>query len=433
MKEQDILPRDSNSMFASLRIRDFRFLWISNLFASFGMQMQIIARGWLIYDMTNSPIALTWVMFSFMLPSFLFSLVGGVIADRLKKKPIMAISQLLNSIATIVMAVIIYMGDVSFWHFIYFGFFNGTILAISMPARSAAVPEVVGRDYLVNAMALQSATFNLSRILGPALAGGLIAIFASGDTTSMRGVGIVFFIVALLYFLAVLSTLMLRYSGTPQDRGESSPIEDVKEGFRYMRDERLVLGLLIMGFVPFTFGFSANFLLPAFNKDVMGGGPDDLGLLMTAMGAGAFLGSMMLARMGDFSGKGRVMFVSAYLWALALAGFALSGNMILAMATGALTGLFGSVFGALNMSIIQLAISPEIRGRVMSMMMMTFGLMPLGVIPISALAEYVGIDVALFCSAILLVISMLILGYWFPELRKIDKGHGEHAFSESSR
>jgi MFS family permease len=194
-----------------------------------------------------------------------------------------------------------------------------------------------------------------------------------------------------------------------------------------MRDEKLVLGLLIMGFVPFTFGFSASFLLPAFNKDVINGGPDDLGLLMTAMGVGAFLGSLMLARMGDFSGKGKVMFVSAYLWALALAGFAFSGNLMLAMVTGALTGLFGSVFGALNMSIVQLAISPEIRGRVMSMMMMTFGLMPFGVIPISALAEYVGIDVALFCSAIMLVISMLLLGFFFPDLRRIDKGHGDQA------
>ncbi len=417
---------NQSSMFASLRIRDFRCLWASNLCASFGMQMQIVARGWLIYDMTNSPLALTWVMLSFMLPSFLFSLVGGVIADRLQKKPIMISSQILNCVATIVLAYIVFSGEVTFWHFIYFGVFNGTILAISMPARSAFIPEVVGKDYLVNAMALQSATFNLSRILGPALAGGLIAVFAAGDTTSTRGVGIVFYIIALLYFLSVIATSLLHYVGAPADRKKSTPIEYIGEAFRYMRDEKLILGLLIMGFVPFMFGFSASFLLPAFNKDVMGGGPDDLGLLMTAMGAGAFMGSMLLARMGDFSGKGRVMYVSAYLWSVALTGFALSGNMIMAMITGAFTGLFGSVFGALNMSIVQLAISPEIRGRVMSVMMMTFGLMPVGIIPISAMAEFVGIDKALLLSAVMLVLSMLLLDYVFPDLRRIDKGHGEH-------
>jgi MFS family permease len=416
-------------MFASLQIRDFRFLWASNLCASFGMQMQIVARGWLIYDMTNSPLALTWVMLSFMLPSFFFSLAGGVIADRIHKKPIMVISQLSNSVATIGLAVIVYSGDVTFWHFIYFGIFNGTILAISMPARSAMVPEVVGRDSLVNAMALQSATFNLARILGPALAGGLIAVFAQGDTTSTHGVGIVFFIIAVLYLLSVVSTSLLNYQGAPMERAESSPVDDIREVFRYMREEKLVLGLLIMGFLPFTFGFSASFLLPAFNKDVLGGGPDDLGLLMTAMGAGAFVGSLILARKGDFSKKGRFMFVSAYLWAIALAGFALSGNIVLALVTAVFAGLFGSVFGALNMSVVQLAINPDIRGRVMSLMMMTFGLMPLGVIPVSALAEYVGIDFALFCSSILLVLSVLIIGYFFPDLRRIDKGHGNRALT----
>jgi len=416
-------------MFDSLRIRDFRFLWASNLCASFAMNMQMVARGWLIYDMTSSPLALTWVMLSFMLPSFVFSLAGGVIADRLHKKSIMIISQILNAIATVALAYIIYSGDITFWHFIYFGLFNGTVLSFSMPARSAVIPEVVGQDYLVNAMALQSATWNLARIMGPALAGGLIALFASGNIASTEGVGIVFFVIAALYFFSVIATSMLHYVGEPIERKQSSPLEDIKEGFRYMGDEKIILGLLIMGFVPFTFGFSASFLLPAFNQDVIGGGPEDLGLLMTGMGVGALGGSLILARMGDFSGKGKVMFTTSYLWAIALAGFALSGSLVLALITGAIVGLFSSVFGSLNMSIVQLAIKPEIRGRVMSIMMMTHGLMPLGVIPVSALAEYVGIDVALMFSAIMLVFSMLALGYFFPDLRRIDKGHGDHALN----
>ncbi|HJL61669.1 MAG TPA: MFS transporter [Pseudomonadales bacterium] len=413
-------------MFDSLQIRDFRFLWVSTLCATFAMQMQMVARGWLVYDMTSSPLALTWVMLSFMLPSFLFSLVGGVIADRLQKKPIMILAQILNTVATILLAYIIYSGQITFWHFIYFGLFNGSILAFSMPARSALIPEVVGQDNLVNAMALQSATFNLSRILGPALAGGMIALFAAGDTTSTRGVGIVFFVIAGMYLVSVIVTSMLHYKGEPAERGQTSPLEDLKEGFLYMRDEKVILGLLIMGFVPFTFGFSASFLLPAFNQDVIGGGPDDLGLLMTGMGVGALCGSLILAKLGDISGKGRVMFTCSYFWAIALAAFALTGNLYTALAFGALTGLFSSVFGALNMSIVQLAIKPEIRGRVMSIMMMTHGLMPFGVIPVSVLAEFVGIDVALMFSAVMLVLSMLILGHYFPDLRRIDKGHGEN-------
>lgn len=417
-------------MFGSLGIRDFRFLWFSNLATSFAMQMQMVARGWLIYDMTSSPLALTWVMMSFMLPSFLFSLVGGVIADRLQKKPIIVLSQLLNAGATVILAYIIYVGDVHFWHFIFFGLFNGTILAVSMPARSALIPEVVGELNLVNAMALQSATFNLSRILGPALAGVLIAIFAAGNTTSGEGVGMVFYIIGGLYFIAVISTSMLTDLGAPAGVGKTSPLEDIREGFQYMWADKVVLGLLIMGFVPFTFGFSVSFLLPAFNQDVISGGPDDLGLLMTCIGAGAFFGSMMLARLGDINRKGRVMFYAAYLWAVSVAAFAFSDTLVLAMVTGAATGLFGSVFGALNMSVIQLTVRPNIRGRVMSIMMMTFGLMPMGVIPVSALAEYVGIDVALMFSAVMLAISMLFLGYFFPDLIKIDKGHGDNILTK---
>ncbi len=390
------------------------------------MQMQMVARGWLIYAMTSSPLALTWVMMSFMLPSFLFSLLGGVFADRLRKKPIIVSSQLLNAGATLILAYIIYTGSVGFWHFIFFGLFNGTILAISMPARSALIPEIVGEENLVNAMALQSATFNLSRILGPALAGILIAVFAAGNTTSSVGVGSVFYIIAGLYLIAVVSTSLLTNLGKPTATSKASPLDDIKEGFNYMWQDKVILGLLIMGFVPFTFGFSVSFLLPAFNQDVIGGGPDDLGLLMTSTGAGAFFGSMMLARLGDFSGKGRVMFYAAHLWAVSVLAFAFSQSLYQGMIAGAATGLFGSVFGALNMSIIQLTVRPDIRGRIMSILMMTFGLMPIGVIPISALAEFVGIDIALAISAVLLTVSMLILGYLFPDLIRIDKGHGDN-------
>ncbi|MDA0789339.1 MAG: MFS transporter [Proteobacteria bacterium] len=415
------------SMFQSLAIRDFRLLWLSNLCASFAMQMQMIARGWLIYDMTNSAMALAWVMLSFMLPSFVFSLAGGVIADRMHKKQIMIVSQVLNAIATAVLAYVIFIGEVTFWHFIYIGLFNGTVLSFSMPARSAVIPEVVGPDNLVNAMALQSATFNLSRILGPVLAGGLIAVFAAGDTTSTHGVGIVFFIIAGLYLVSVGGTLLLNYVGAPVAREKTTPLEDVKEGFRYMKREPLIVGLLIMGFVPFTFGWSVSFLLPAFNHDVLGGGPEDLGILMTGIGAGALGGSLILARLGDFNQKGRVMFIAAYIWAASVALFALSFNMLMALVIGAVTGLFSSLLGSLNMSVVQLAISSEIRGRVMSIMMMAHGLMPLGVLPVSALAEFVGIDVALMFSAGMLALSMVLLGVFFPDLRRIDRGHGSAA------
>jgi MFS family permease len=418
--------KPKQGMFDALRIRDFRFLWFSNIAATFGMQMQMVARGWLIYDMTSSPMALTWVMLSFMMPSFVFSLLGGVLADRVKKKSVMIAAQLLNAGATLGLAVIVFTGHVTFWHFIYFGLFNGTVMAMSMPARSSVIPEIVGRDALVNAMALQSATFNLSRILGPTLAGMMIAGFAAAGFTTTQGTGAVFFVIAVLYLCAVLATFQLHYSGKPLQRDGATVRGDVAEGFRYMRDDRIILGLLILGFVPMTFGFAMSFLLPAFNQDVIGGGPKSLGLLMTAMGAGALLGSLILARLGDVNNKGRILFITAYVWAILLAGFALSNTLWLAMLLGAATSIFSALYGSLNMSILQLAVNPEIRGRVMSINMMAMGLMPIGVIPVSAAAEFVGIHEALLLSAVLLAISMFALGFLFPEVRKIDKGYDEN-------
>ena len=415
-------------IFAALEVRDFRFLWVSSLAASFGMQMQMVARGWLIYDMTQSPMALTWVMLSFMLPTLLFSLAGGVMADRMTKKPLILVTQALTTVATFSLGYIIYTGEVDFWHFIYIGFLNGTLMALSMPARTALVPEIMDREDLVNAMALQSATFNLARILGPALAGVLIAFFANGDTTSTYGVGVVFFIITGMYAISLICTAMLKHQGVPSKRlASSSALEDTQEGLTYMIEDRLMLGLMLIGFIPFMFGMVSVFLLPAFNQDILNGGPDSLGLLMTASGTGAFLGSMILARLGDFGGKGKFMFRASYLWALSLGVLSITTSLDLALVACALTGLFGTLLGSLHMSIVQLVVKEEFRGRTMSILMMTFGLMPLGMMPMSALAEYIGIDVAFIASAALLAMSMLALDRFYPELKRINKGHGQEA------
>jgi MFS family permease len=410
------------SMWSSLAFRDFRLLWLANLSSNFAMQMQMVARGWLIYDMTASPMALTWVMLSFMLPSVIFSLAGGVLADRVHKRSVMIVSQVLNTAATVVMASMIYAGNIEFWDFIYFGVFNGTLLALSMPARSSMGPEIVGREHMVNAMALQSATFNLSRILGPAIAGGLIALLAAGNTSSMTSVGIVFFVIAGLYTASIGCTIAMRHRGKSPSRGTSA-LSDVVEGLRYMRQERLVLGLIAMSFVPMTFGFTVTFLMPAFNADVIGGGPEDLGLLMTGAGIGALAGSLGLARAGDIRGKGRVLFVAGYLWAVFVTAFALTESMPTALLFGAASGLAGSVMGSLNMSVVQLALPDAIRGRVMSIMMMTHGFMPIAVMPISAIAELVGIHAALVIAGLCLAVSMVLIRWWIPELAKIDTGH----------
>lgn len=407
-------------MFSSLENRDFRYLWSGNLAATFAMQMQMVARGWLIYDMTQSPIQLAWVMMSFSLPMMLFSLFGGVAADRLTKKWVMIAAQSATCVSTILLAGIVITGHIEFWHFIGFGLFNGTIMSFAMPARQAMVPEIVGEDQLVNAVALNSATMNLSRVLGPAIAGVIIALSAGGDTSSQFGVGMVFITNGVLQLISVSTLIVLQHKGHSTLLQQGTIRGDMGDGLRYIWNHELLRALIIMTFIPLLFGFPMQSLMPVFNHDVLNGGPQDLGLLMSVMGAGAIVGSFILARIADSDKKGAILFATAFAWAVFLGAFAISKTLIFAIAACALTGLASSIFMSLHMSIITLIIQPEMRGRVMSIMMMSFGLMPLGALPVSYVAETTGIGVALVGCAFGLAAMTLVLMLWVPGLRNID-------------
>ena len=418
-------PRTASTagMFSSLAIRDYRFLWASNLGATFAMQMSVVARGWLVYAMTGSAVQLAWELIAFLAPTVVFSLLGGALADRVPKKPIMVLAQTLNCLSTLLFAAIILSSSVQFWHFIAFGLFNGTVLSLAMPARQAIIPEIVGERGIFNAMALSSASMNLSRVLGPAVAGIIIALVAGGDTGSVFGVGVVFCIIAALYGIAACCIFLLGDVGAPSDVKRGGVFSEVGDGLRYIAGEQRLRALMLAAFATMLFGMPMQFLMPAFNADALGGGPDDLGWLMGAMGVGAITGSLFLARMGETRRKGWLMFGAALCWALATGLFATSRSLGPAVALSALTGLFSSMFMSLIMSLIQISCSTAMRGRVMSVTMLTWGLMPLGVLPISFLAEVYGIGPALVTSAVLLGGLTGVVGVAFPVLRRIDRGY----------
>ncbi len=410
-------------MFAALRIRDYRLLWMANLGATFAMQMSVVARGWLVYAMTGSAVKLAWVMIAFLAPTVVFSLLGGALADRVAKKSIMVLAQGANCVSTVLLAMIILTGRIEFWHFIAFGLFNGSVLALAMPARQAIIPEIVGERGIFNAMALSAASMNLSRVLGPAAAGLVIAVMAGGDTGSTFGVGVVFCIIAALYGIAAFSTLFLDHGGLPSDRERGGVAAEVGDGLRYIAADPQLRALMLAAFATMLFGMPLQFLMPAFNADALGGGPDALGWLMGAMGVGAILGSLLLARMGETRHKGMAMFGLALAWALASGLFAVSRELVTAVLLAALVGLASSMFMSLIMSLIQISASSDMRGRVMSVTMLIWGLMPLGVLPISFLAERFGIAAALVVSAVALAILTLLVAVSFPVLRRIDRGY----------
>ena len=411
----------SKDIFSALAVANFRWLWVGSLGSSFAMNMQIIARGWLVYELTSSALDLAWVTLSFMLPSVIFSLYGGVLADRLPKRRVIAWAQALNCVATLVMATIIFSGNVKFWDFIWFGFFNGTVLALSMPARQAFVPEIIPERLIFTAMALNTTGWNLSRIIGPAFAGLLIAWLAGGDKTSTYGVGIVYVVIACLYLFSALTVLKVDRPGKTQCNRDGDSWSDMREGLRYVLEHPPVFALIVLSILPFLFGMPLNTLLPAFNQDVLQGHADDLGYLISAMGGGAIIGSLLMATMGDMRNKGFWLIVSCLGWGLVTAAFGAFDAQGAALVLIAVIGLLSSWNMSLNRGMLQMQVEDHMRGRIMSIDMMSHGLMPLGVFPISLIAEYYGVGAALVTSGFALMAITLLVAIFLPSVRSIAR------------
>ena len=411
----------SKDIFSALAVANFRWLWIGSLGSSFAMNMQIIARGWLVYELTSSALDLAWVTLSFMLPSVIFSLYGGVLADRLPKRRVIAWAQALNCVATLVMATIIFSGNVKFWDFIWFGFFNGTVLALSMPARQAFVPEIIPERLIFTAMALNTTGWNLSRIIGPAFAGLLIAWLAGGDKTSTYGVGIVYVVIASLYLFSALTVLKVDRPGKTQRNRDGDSWSDMREGLRYVLEHPPVFALIVLSILPFLFGMPLNTLLPAFNQDVLQGHADDLGYLISAMGGGAIIGSLLMATMGDMRNKGFWLIVSCLGWGLVTAAFGAFDAQGAALVLIAVIGLLSSWNMSLNRGMLQMQVEDHMRGRIMSIDMMSHGLMPLGVFPISLISEYYGVGAALVTSGFALMAITLLVAIFLPSVRSIAR------------
>ena len=421
--DDDLPPGNVKTVFASLRVNDYKYLSIGLLGSAFALNMQLIAQGWMVYEMTSSAMKLTWVTLSFMIPQVVFSLLGGVLADRFAKKPIIGWAPFINGLATLVMALIIFSGKADFSAFLVIGFLNGTVLALSMPARTAFIPELVGEELIFNAMAFNSACWNLARIVGPAAAGFIIAIFAEGNTTSGFGVGLVYVILSLLYFVSALSVLYISHSGRPVQIQKKSALKDTQEALRYVVNSPIVGGLILLSILPFLFGLSINTLLPAFSTDVLKGGPDDLGLLMTGMGFGAIIGSLALAKMSSVTKKGFWIIGTGALWGGLVAIFSITNDYLISTIVIGCIGFVSAINMSMNRSVMQLQVAQSMRGRIMSVDMMSHGLMPLGILPIGYIAETISVQAGLFTSGIALLLLTLLFGALMPQVRKINLGY----------
>jgi MFS family permease len=400
----------------ALRYREFRLLWYGQIFSSMATWMDSIARGWLIYELTNSSFQLGLVRGVQAIPTLLLSPIAGSAADLYSRKTQILIAQIVDGLLYAWVAVMIITGDIQPWHVYVTSVGLATVQAFQLPSRSAMVSDAVPPGCLTNAMGLNAVVFNSARSAGPALAGGLIAFYGTAGSYSVQ---------AIFYLLATVWTIMLRperrvsMEKSRSGHGESFG-QNILEGWKFSwRNYEVRVGLLVVSaamflLIPFTT------LLPVFARDILQVGARGQGILLTCMGVGALFSSVLVAFLGDRMPRGLFMIGGVALYGVFLVIFAASSSFALSMALMFMIGLCHVTSHALIQIVIQAYSPSEFRGRTMAIFHMTQVILVVGAMFIGSLASFIGARWATTWMSIAGTLAMAAIYVLMPRARKIQ-------------
>ncbi len=381
-------------MFRALRHPTYRMFWTGNFLSNIGTWMQNLAQGWLVLQLTNSPLLLGLVGFTSWIPVLVFTLVGGVIADLADRRRMMILAQSTLMVLAFSMALLTSLGIISVVQVLWLSFFSGLATALNAPAYQASVPELVPQEDLTNAIAMNSAQFNMSRVIGPALAGWAMVWVGLAGCFYLNAASFL----ALLFVLA-----RIRFPRRAETHGGGYRIwEPLRAAFVYIHHRPVLGTLMLLVALASVCGMPYAVLMPIFARDILGVGPHGLGYLMSASGLGALSGALLLAWRGDRPRKGAFALRAALIFYLSLVLFSLSRRFELSLLALAFTGgAMVSAVATVN-NLLQKHVAPQMRGRIMAMHAMAFmGFAPIGSLVAGALAELVGAPVALASLCIL--------------------------------
>jgi MFS family permease len=396
---------------AALENRQYRWLFASNMAFFLAMQGQMLVRSMITFELTQSPLALGFVNFAVAIPMMVLSPFGGVIADRFERRRLILLGQGALVLSETCIVLLLVTGRLEFWHLLASATVIGSIFPFTMPARTAIVVNVIGKRGLQNAMALSMGGMNATRILGPTLSGFLVPIL---------GLAGAFSIGLALYGTAWLCLLGVQRCPPVEGARDLSVGHDLAEGFRYVGRHRLVLVLLVFGILPMFLAMPFQTLLVVFTEEVWDVGSRGLGVLYAVSGLGGLLGSVYVAQRSEMRGRLGMMLGSLVAFASFLLAFAMSPWFLLGLPLVLIANVFSSVFGTLNNSAIQLLIPDRVRGRISSFLMMSFGITPLGTLPMAAVAERFGAPVAVAGASVLVIVVGLGFFASSPALRSVD-------------
>ena len=396
--------------FSALHYRDFRLLWFGAFTSTTGTWMQTVAQGWVVLKMTNSALLLGLDGFLSTGPMLIFSLFGGVVADRIDRRKIMLLSQYLQMSFAFILALLIWAGNVEVWHILLLSFLTGSAQSFSGPSYISLLPLLVRREDLPNAIAMNSMQFNLARVIGPVLAGLALAAWGAAICFAVNG----------LSFLAViLALLLIRTPQVTRTETQGGIMDEMKAGFRFVKNRPKLLVLTFLAFAGTFFGMPIITMLPFYTTKVFGLDASGYAWMMTTYGLGSVTGALMVAATAHRARKGKLALELQLAFACLLVGFAFSRSLPLSHVIAFLAGACIVGVIALYSSLVQLTTSDEMRGRVMSIFMLAFrGGMPLGSLIAGYVAQRWSITTALAVNGSVLALVAL---YFIAKGTKLDE------------
>ncbi len=365
-------------MGAALHHRDFRVLWVGACASSIGTWMQSLAENWLVLSLTASAFYLGLDAFLQQLPIMLFTLIGGVVADRHDRRRTLIASQWVQLATAGILAALVYFNVIQIWHILLLSFITGSAQAFGGPAYQSLIPSLVGKQDLTNAIALNSIQFNVARMVGPLLAGATLAAFKRGGVADATAYAACFTLNALSFLLVIVSLMSLHIKHMPAPRTHNM-FDELRQGLRFVREERSIMALMVLGAATTFFGIPMLTLLPVFAKDVFGSGVEGYSALLAFSGAGAVAGSMVVAWLGRFPRMGLTTLLVEVFFAAMITMLALNRSLYLSYVLLFVSGLALMIVLSSITSLVQLIAPNEMRGRVMSIYLVAFrGGMPIG-------------------------------------------------------
>ena len=402
-------------MFTALRHSSFRRFWMGMVASVLGFQIMTVAQGWLIFTLTDSPLALGYVGLAAGLPAIVLNLFGGVIADKVNQRRLLIATQTTSSMVMLALAILTLTGLVEPWHIITSAFLIGSVQAFDTPTRQSLFPHLIDREDMLNAVALNSMVWQGTRVIGPAIGGVIIG--------TRLGVAPGFFAPFLGFLMMAVMIATLRLPPIQRAEGASF-FHDMAQGINFVRTNTIFAFLISMTFFNSIFGMSYIFILPVFARDIFEVGSTGLGVLHAASGFGALLGTLITASLGNFQRKGWLILGGAVLFGTFLILFAVTGSLFkffpLSLVFIFCAGVSTSIYMITIMSTLQLMVPNELRGRVMGIYGMTWSLLPVGAMQAGAIAEYTSAPLAVAIGGAAVIFFAIVMGLSIRQVRTLS-------------